>query len=186
MLYIRRLVWFIAQRLVVLCILVGMLVCGFFMCMNIANIYVILDEGLEKRVEVILTRDEAEELNKYFHYDFLSADPALAGSFDGSSAYDDYTITGFDYEMNIERLWAWPWDEYATCTVTEQVSNIEGKVISSRASEASSHIPEWQGGRYNITLVKNDGLWKIVGMQQTAILMDSADSAEGGGEKLAQ
>lgn len=171
MLYIRRLIWFIASRLLIVCILSGMLVCGFFMALNMANIYVILDEGLEKRVEVILTREEAEELNKYFHYDFLNADPALAGAFDGTSAYDDYNVTAFDYEMNIEKLWAWPWDQYATCTVTEQVSGITGKVISSRASEVSPEIPDWQGGRYNLTLVKENGLWKVIGMQQTAILM---------------
>lgn len=172
MLYIRRLIWFIATRLIIFCILAGMLVCGFFMCMNMANIYIILDEGLEKRVEVILTREEAEELNKYYHYNFLTADPALAGAFDGTSAYDDYTITDFEYEMKIERLWAWPWDAYATCTVTEQVPSITGKVISSRAATAPSEIPDWQGGRYNLTLVKENGLWKIIGMQQTAILMN--------------
>ena len=172
MLYIRRLIWFIASRLVIVCVLAGMLVCGFFMCLNMANIYVILDEGLEKRVEVILTREEAEELNKYFHYDFLNADPALAGAFDGTSVYGSYNISGYDYEMKIERLWAWPWDKYATCTVTEQVHDIAGKVISSRAAEVPSDIPAWQGGRYNLTLVKENGLWKVVGMQQTAIIMD--------------
>lgn len=169
--YIRRLVWFIATRLIILCILLGMLVCGFFMAMNMSNIYVILDEGLEKRVEVILTREDAEELNKYFHYEFLNADPALVGAFDGTSAYDDYTISDFEYEMKIEKLWAWPWDEYATCTITEMVPSITGKVISSRTSEVSSEIPDWVGGRYNITLVKENGYWKILGMQQTAILM---------------
>lgn len=171
MLYIRRLVWFIATRLIILCILLGMLVCGFFMGMNMSNIYVILDEGLEKRVEVILTREDAEELNKYFHYEFLNADPALAGAFDGTSAYDDYTISDFEYEMKIEKLWAWPWDEYATCTITEKVPSITGKVISSRASEVSPDLPDWVGGRYNITLVKENGYWKVIGMQQTAILM---------------
>ncbi len=175
MLYFRRLVWFIASRLVIVCALAGMLVCSFFMCLNMANIYIILDEGLEKRVDVILTREEAEELNKYFHYDFLNADPALAGAFDGTSVYDSYTVSSFDYEMKIERLWSWPWDQYATCTITEKVPSITGKVISSRAAEAPADPPEWQGGRYNITLVKENGLWKVIGMQQTAILMSEAD-----------
>jgi len=176
--YIRRLVWFTATRLIIFCILAGMLVCGFFMCMNISNIYIILDEGLEKRVEVILTREDAEELNKYFHYDFLNADPALAGAFDGTSAYDNYTVSGFDYEMKIEKLWAWPWDQYATCTITEQIPEIQGKVLSSRAADVPSEIPEWQGGRYNITLVKENGLWKIIGMQQTAIIMNDTSDAD--------
>ena len=176
--YFRKFVWHIATRLLILCVVLGILVCAFFMCMDMANIYIILDEGLEKRVEVILTQEDAEELNKYFHYDFLNTDPALAGAFDGTSAYVDYTITDFDYELTIESLWAWPWDGYATCTITEQVTNITGSVISSRANEVSSEIPSWQGGRYNLTLVKEDGLWKIAGMQQTAILVSSDDEED--------
>ena len=43
-------IWYIASRLVLLCVLLGMLVCGFFMCMNLANVYIVLDEGLQKRV----------------------------------------------------------------------------------------------------------------------------------------
>lgn len=173
MLYFRRFVWFIASRLLIFCILAGMLLCGFFMCLNLANVYVILDEGLEKRVEVILTREDAQELNKYFHYDFLNADPALAGAFDGTSVYSDYVISDFEYDLKIEKLWAWPWDDYATCTVVERVPSITGKVLSSRANEVSADIPKWQGGRYNLTLIKDDGLWKIIGMQQTTILMET-------------
>ena len=55
MLYFRRLIWFIASRMLLICVLLGMLVCGFFMAMNGANIYVVLNEGMEKRVDVILT-----------------------------------------------------------------------------------------------------------------------------------
>ena len=83
MLYVRRLIWFIASRMLLVCVLVGMLVCGFFMAMNGANIYVVLNEGMEKRVDVILTRQQAEELNKYFHADFLIADEALEGALNG-------------------------------------------------------------------------------------------------------
>ena len=172
MLYLRRLVWFIATKLIWICIIGGMLVCGFYMCLNTANIYVILTDGLEKRADVILTQEDAEKLNFYFHADFLSTDPALEGAFDGTSVYDDYTITGFEYDLKIEKLWAWPWDDYATCTVVEHVPSVTGKVISSRAAEVSPTVPKWQGGRYNITLLKEDGLWKIIGMQQTAILME--------------
>lgn len=176
MVYIRRLVWFIANRLIWICVLGGILVCGFYMCLNTANIYIILNDGLEKRAEVILTQEEAERLNYYFHSDFLSNDRALEGAFDGTSVYDDYTITGFEYDLKVEKLWAWPWDNYATCTVVERVPSITGSVISSRKSEASATVPSWQGGRYDITVVKNNGTWKIVGMQQTTVLMEAVHS----------
>ena len=176
MLHFRRLVWFIASRLILLCIVCGILVCGFYMCLNTANIYIILTDGLEKRAGVILTQEDAENLNFYFHADFLSADRALEGAFDGTSVYDDYTITDFEYDLKIEKLWAWPWDNYATCTVVERVPSITGSVIASRRSEASATVPSWQGGRYDITLVKTAGEWKIIGMQQTTVLMEAAGS----------
>ncbi len=178
MLYLRRLVWFIASKLIWLCILLGMLVCAFYMCLNTANIYVILTDGLEQRAEVILTQEDAEKLNFYFHADFLSTDPALEGAFDGTSVYDDYTITDFEHELKVERLWAWPWDTYATCTVVERVPKITGSVISSRKSEASPTVPSWQGGRYDITLVKVNGSWKIIGMQQTTALLEAANTGD--------
>ena len=177
MLHLRRLIWYIASRLILICIVCGMLVCGFYMCLNTANIYVILTDGLEKRADVILTQQEAEKLNFYFHADFLSTDPALEGAFDGTSIYDDYTITDFEYDLKIEKLWAWPWDDFATCTVVERVPSITGSVISSRRSEASPTVPGWQGGRYDITLIKDNGEWKIIGMQQITVLMEAVNSS---------
>ena len=177
--YFRRLTWFIAGKMILICVLLGMLTCGFFMAMNGANIYVVLNDGMEKRVDVILTRQQAEELNKYFHADFLIADEALEGALNGSSAYSDYNITGFDYELTIEKLWAWPWDSFANCTVVERVPSISGNVIASRRKEVSERIPRWQGGRYDITLVKVGGQWKIIGMQQKTILVEPEEENEG-------
>ena len=180
MLHLRRLVWYIVTRLLLVCILCGMLVCGFYMCLNTANIYVILNDGLERRAQVILTKEEAETLNFYFHADFLSTDPALEGAFDGTSTYDNYTITDFEYDLKIEKLWAWPWDSFATCTVVERVPSITGSVIASRRSENLPDSPTWQGGRYTITLIKDNGEWKIIGMQQTTVLMEAVNSDAGG------
>ena len=172
MVYFRRFVWFVAKYLVLICVLAGMLVCGFFMAMNVSNIYVVLNDGMEKRVDVILTRQQAEELNKYFHADFLIQDTALEGALNGESLYNNYNITGFDYNLTIEKLWAWPWDSYANCTVVERVPVINGSVISGRRTKSNQKIPKWQGGRYDITLVKTGGQWKIIGMQQKTILVE--------------
>ena len=178
MLYFRRFIWFIAKYMVLICVLAGMLVCGFFMAMNVSNIYVVLNDGMEKRVDVILTRQQAEELNKYFHADFLIQDTALEGAINGDSVYTNYNITGFEYNLTIEKLWAWPWDTYANCTVVERVPSISGSVISSRRTSSNQSIPKWQGGRYDITLVKTGGLWKIVGTQQKTILVEPDDAGE--------
>lgn len=173
MVYIRRMVGYFATRLVLICILFGILACAFYMCLNTAGVYVVLNDGLQKRAETILTGEDAESLNFYFHADFLSTDPALEGRFDGTSVYDDYNINEFKYDLKIEKIWAWPWDNYATCTVVERIPEIKGSVIASRRNAVSSKIPPWQGGRYDLTLIRVEGVWKIIGMQQKTILMEA-------------
>ena len=178
MLYLRRLVWFIATKLIWICIIGGMLVCGFYMCLNTANIYVILTDGLEKRADVILTHEDAEKLNFYFHADFLNSDTALQGAFNGSSVFGAYNITDYDYVLTVESLWAWPWDTTATCTVTERVPSITGTVLSSRRGEVDEKLPAWQGGRYDLTLTRSSGKWKITGIKQTGIYIEPEAAAE--------
>ena len=56
---------------------------------------------------------------------------------------------------------------------------ITGKVISGRRKEVSERIPSWQGGRYDITLVKAGGTWKIIGMQQKTILVEPDGKTDG-------
>jgi hypothetical protein len=154
-------------------LVVAVLLCAFYMAMNTANVYIVLDDGLEKRVDVILTREDATELNNYFHADFLVADPALSAAFGDSSPYMDYSITGFEHRLEIESLWAWPWDTYATCKVVERVPSITGRVLSSRRNDVPPEIPAWDGGRYDITLVKDGGKWKIIGMRQTSVIVEA-------------
>ena len=176
--YVRRFMWFIASRVLIVTIVVSILVCAFYMCMNSANIYIILTDGMEARVRTILTASGAESLGDYFHADFLNSDTALQGAFDGSSAFGAYQIKDFDYILTVESLWAWPWDDQATCTVTERVPSITGSVLSSRKNEVSGEIPTWQGGRYAITLKRSGGKWKITGMKQTGIYIEPETTPE--------
>ena len=53
-----------------------------------------------------------------------------------------------------------------------------GNVIASRRSQVSARIPKWVGGRYDITLAKIGGQWKIVGMQQVTVLMEADDDTQ--------
>ncbi len=164
--YLRRFMGFLAGKIVIFTICISILACAFYMCMNTANVYIVLSDGLEKRVDVILTREDAPELNNYFQASFLSNDEALNTAFTSASPYMAYNITGFEHKIEVESLWAWPWDNYATCTVVERVPSITGSVLSSRKNDVDPTIPAWTGGRYNITLVKEEGKWKIAGMKQ--------------------
>ena len=106
--YIRRLLWFIASRMIILSACVAILICAFYMALNSGNIYILVTDGMAKRVEVALTREDASELNKYFSADFLNNDPVMQIAFSANSPYIDYNITDFDHVITLEWLWAWP------------------------------------------------------------------------------
>ena len=58
-------------------------------------------------------------------------------------------------------------------------------------NEVSPTVPTWQGRRYDITLMKSDGKWKIVGMQEVSVIIEAtptptprADADSVGGQCL--
>ena len=57
--YLRRLVWFLASRLLLITVLVGLMVTVFYYAMNLANIHVVLKDGMAMRAKVIMMDEDA-------------------------------------------------------------------------------------------------------------------------------
>lgn len=176
--YIRRLLWFVATRLVMFSAMVGLLTLVFYLAMNTANIYLLLSDGMKLRTEVILTRENAEEMTSFFTDEFLLNDETLNIGLSDQSPYIDYTIDSFNYEMSMEWMWAWPWENTATATIVEKVPRIVGSIKSGKASlvkegTLSANPPAWYGGRYTVTLQRINGQWKIAGLQQTQLIIEA-------------
>ena len=67
--YIRRFLSFVASRLVILSVVVALLILAFYLAMNTANIYILLNDGMTARASVILTR-ERRRADQLFHQRF--------------------------------------------------------------------------------------------------------------------
>ena len=180
--YLHKLLSFIAKRLVIISVIVALLILTFYLAMNTANIYLLLEDGMSLRVKVILQREDAEELTSYFTNDFLVSDETLNIGLSSASPYVDYTITDFNYKLSLEWVWAWPWENSATATIVERVPKITGKVNSDRSDLVSSGAlssspPAWYGGRYTVRLVRIDGRWKIDRLTQTQLIIETTETA---------
>ena len=172
--YLRRFAAFFAKRLVILTLCVSLIVYAFYLAYNLGNAYILVTEGLEKRVDVCLTRDDYASLNNYFSASFLSADPVLAAAWSESSPYFFYDITSFEYEISLQRLRWHPRSGTVTCIATERVTDISGKVRAEYASKAAPDIVPWKSTRYTVTLHKqSDGVWKITGLEQDTAYKDT-------------
>ena len=74
---LRRFLSFIASRIFFLTVLSALLIMAFYLAMNTANIWVLLDDGLDARAGVVLMGEDEDILEKYFRTEFIAQDPVL-------------------------------------------------------------------------------------------------------------
>lgn len=161
---LRRLVWFIAGRLMLITVILGLMTIAFYFSMNAANIFVILKDGMAQRALTVMTKGEGEELDKYFSAAYLPLDKRLATMQDGTNPYNYYQVTGIDHRLRMEWMWTWPWEDTARATITEQVPAIDGRILSQyreSTPEENWVPPRWPSARYDVILVRENGQWHI-------------------------
>lgn len=169
--YLRRFMWFWTVKLFWVCVISALMTVTFYLSMNVTNIIILVKDGMAARAQVILRMEpNAEELGKFFSSEYLARDATLQRSLAGDSVYVDYDIRGLDHRLSLEWMWSWPWEETASATVVESVPAIDGKIKSSlreaalAQDETRLYPPAWGNARYRVTLVREEGRWKIASL----------------------
>ncbi|MBP3645437.1 MAG: hypothetical protein J6K55_03335 [Clostridia bacterium] len=165
---LRRFIWYLASRLLLILIIVSLCVVTLYYAMNATNIYIVLKDGMAKRAQVIMMNESANDLTKFFQGSYLQRDENLQLAIAGKSPYTYYTVRGIDHRLKMTWMWCWPWESTARVTFVETIPRIDGRV-SGKHSESAKALygedyqspPRWQGGRYTATLVKENGQWHI-------------------------
>lgn len=153
--YLRRLVWFIASRLLALLLVLGVLSVTFYFAMNAMNIYIIIKDGMAKRAQVVMMDEPITSLDNYFYSSWLSRDELLLSAQNHTDRYENTSVTGFDHRISLQWVWCWPWESTARATITEKIPAIDGKASSPEG------VPHWENAKYSIILSRTGGNWKI-------------------------
>lgn len=175
--YLRRLIWFIATRLLVICCVLALVVTAFYFSMNATNIYIIVKDGMAKRAQVILMGAD-EDLTPYFANTCLERDADLQTALNSENSYYQYyySITGIDHRITLNWFWCWPWEDTARATVTERIPAIDGRLRSSVRELAESNgvpaTPQWQSAQYSLILTRENGLWHVKNMTLQKLVND--------------
>ncbi len=167
--YLRRIVWFFANRLLVLCLILGLIMTVFYYTMNLSNIQIVLKDGMANRAKYVMGMDNTrKELEKYFLTACMENDPGILQADNGESPYKDYNIRGIDHRLEMGFLWVWPWDNTARLTIREKIPRIDGRVKGTKADEVIArdganavYPPAWQDAEYRVLLTRENGQWKI-------------------------
>ena len=165
--YLRRLIWYIATRLMIITGILGLMTIAFYFSMNASNIQIILKDGMARRAQVVMMAEGEETLENYFSPTYLSRDAALQTTRNGTNPYSRYQITGIDHRLSMEWMWSWPWDDTARATITERIPAIDGRILSEYKAvtpEDQQGVPRWYSGRYNVVLSRENGQWHIKNM----------------------
>ncbi len=167
--YLRRIIWFFANRLLALCLILGLVMTVFYYAMNLTNIQIVLKDGMANRAKYIMgMENDRKELEKYFQSACMADDNALADTDNGNSAYADYNVRGIDHRLEMGFMWVWPWDSTVRLNITEKIPRIDGRVKGSRADEliaregaGAVYPPAWADSQYRVLLTRENGQWKI-------------------------
>ncbi|QUC68326.1 hypothetical protein [Aristaeella hokkaidonensis] len=167
--YLRRIVWFFANRLLVLCLILGLIMTVFYYTMNLSNIQIVLKDGMANRAKYIMgMENNRKELDKYFQAGCLENDNAVRAADEGNSPYENYNVRGIDHRLEMGFLWVWPWENSVRLTVKEKIPRIDGRVKGSKADEVIAkegnealYPPAWQDAEYRAYLIRENGQWKI-------------------------
>ena len=167
--YLRRGIWYIAGRLFVVCLILGLFITVFYYAMNLSNIQIILKDGMATRAKVIMGMEtDSSVLYRYFQQGCIDADEELTAAVNGVSSYTDYNVRGIDHRLSMGFMWTWPWDDSARLTIRESVPRIDGRVRGTRADEviakkgaSAVYPPAWPEVRYLVNLIRENGQWKI-------------------------
>ena len=167
--YLRRVVWYIAGRMFLITLVLGLMILGFYYAMNFTNIQVVLKDGMAQRTKIIMQMDtDKNAVGKFFSSSWLDKDTVLSAALQGNSNYSDYNVRGIDHRLEMSFFWVWPWETTARVNVQETVPRIDGRVKGTKADaviatkgDRGVYPPDWTGARYRVTLSKENGQWKI-------------------------
>ena len=146
---------YIARTIALIFLGVTLCVLAFVSCARLANLYILVNEGMSLRIECILQDGPREELDNYFTDQCITSDGRLY-----DATYQPYTVTSYNYMLDFSRIRVWPWLGELTVDVLEQTDHIVGSA-NSNAVDPDSDPPPWTPIRYRLTASKVKGSWRI-------------------------
>ena len=167
--YLRRIIWFFANRLLALFLILGLVMTVFYYAMNLSNIQIVLKDGMANRAKYIMgMNSDRKELEKYFLAVSLENDNEVQAAGRGESPYGEYNVRGIDHRLDMGFFWVWPWDNSVRLSISERIPRIDGRVKGSKADEVIAregasgvYPPAWQDADYRVLLTRENGQWKI-------------------------
>ena len=150
----RRSILYFARTILLLLILALLCAGAFISAARLSNTYILVSEGMTLRAESMLKKIDDPDLLMYFTSDCINGDAALRAQ--SMAPYGDFSITGYEYDMIVDKMHVFPWQSSLYVEVTERITSIKAT-----ASDSSLSAPAWTPIRYRLRLSYLEGRWYI-------------------------
>jgi hypothetical protein len=154
--YVIRSIWFIAKIAIVCVVVTALMIVGYIMARDFANVYIITTDGMKLRAGVILGTEDSSDLYKFFSSTYVTNDSEIT-----DSRYNGYLIRDFEYNLKIKSLWCNPWDKSAEVVIEESIPEIDGEKPAASEGGEPELPPEWQRRRFKLTFTNQEDRWLI-------------------------
>jgi len=128
--------------------------------MDTANVYIIAQDGMAQRADVIFKLSDSNSIISYYTREFLVDDVMIR-----NDIYTDSIIRDYEYTLEVESLWCLPWEGTGSVIAVESVSKMDGEIPTNEydidGNIISLALPVPDRGRYEIKLLKTEGRWYI-------------------------
>ncbi|MDO4492467.1 MAG: hypothetical protein Q4C53_01120 [Clostridia bacterium] len=155
----RRTVSYILSKMIALIAIVSLCVLAFLTTERMANLYILVTEGMTLRAQCAIGEGDEQQLEYYFTANAIRNDEKL-----NSPVFSRYEFTGYNYDLSVEGISVWPWSTTATVTAVETMGlkgNIKAEFIDDEKTAADYPLPEWETCRLEILFVFNGTRWYI-------------------------
>jgi len=162
-----KIIKYIATRLLVTAIVLGIIFAAFLSSMKTTNVWILLTDGMKKRADVILLQNDVSTMSKYFTTHFIDTD-----SFgELQQEYSNYVINNYGYKLTVKNAFTWPWETSTTVIIQEAVYSIDGTLDTAKLAKDEAirlgklNPPDWTNSVYKVRLVSENGKWLIDDME---------------------
>ena len=152
----RRSIIFLIRTILLVLLVVMLCVAAFITTARLSNSYILVNEGMPLRAAPMLHGVDDPDLANYFTNDCITEDAALR--MQSVSAFQDFTVTDYEYDLIIDKMHVFPWQASTYIDVTEQITAIKATAL---LESGASEVPRWTPIRYRLYLQQIDARWYI-------------------------
>lgn len=154
---LERLAIYAVTRIIFIVLIGLLLIISGLTAFNLSNIYITVNEAMDRQAQVVLDDAPVEQLNEYFTPDYLNNE-----FFWLQKQYQPLDVVSYEHSVKIHISVPMPWSKDAYVVVEDSVTNI--KLVEHKEDKetaAGPAIPEWNNMPQRLHLVREEGRWKI-------------------------